>query len=27
MLTYRNDVKGIVQRDYFANKVLCEHLA
>lgn len=26
MLTYRNDMKGIVQRDYFANKVLCEHL-
>ena len=26
MLTHRNDMKGIVQRDYFANKVLCEHL-
>ena len=26
MLTHRNDVKGIVQRDYFANRVLCEHL-
>ena len=26
MLTHRNDMKGIVQRDYFANKGLCEHL-